>query len=304
MTATAAAVAEFLEFAEKERQYSPNTVKAYAHDLERFAAFCDDYYGGAWSWGTVDRLGVRGYLGELQRRGLTRRSAARALSSIRSFYRFLQLGGRVRVNVARATRIPRIDKRLPVHLGRDDMDALFELVEARASGDDFLALRDLAMLELFYATGMRLSELSGLDLDRVDLVGDQVKVVGKGRKERLVPLGSPATQALRRYLPVRDDVVARHSPRERAVFVNRHGGRLAGRTVQRRMRALFQAVGQGAAGVHALRHTFATHLLDAGADLRAVQELLGHASLSTTQIYTHTSVDRLKRIYREAHPRA
>ncbi len=303
MTA-ASDLAGFLAFAEKERQYSPNTVRAYARDLEQFITFCDGHYGGAWSWASVDRTGLRGFLGELQRRGVTKRTTARALSSIRSLYRYLQLNGQVTNNVVRTTRVPRIEKRLPTHFDRRTMDELFVLAEARASEDDFLALRDLAMLELFYATGMRLSELSGLDLDQVDLLGDQVKVVGKGRKERLVPLGSHANRALRRYLPGRDVVVAERQPRQRAVFVNRSGGRVSGRTVQRRMQAFFSALGEHEARVHSLRHTFATHLLDAGADLRAVQELLGHASLSTTQVYTHTSVERLKKVYREAHPRA
>jgi integrase/recombinase XerC len=305
---TASDVAGFLAFAEKERQYSPNTVKAYARDLTRFTAFCDAHYGGggAWSWDTVDRTGVRGFLGELQRSGLAKRSASRALSSVRSFYRYLQVNDLVAVNIAKAARVPRIDKRLPTPLGRQQMDDLFTLAEARASDDDFLALRDLAMLELFYSTGMRLAELSGLDLDRLDLLGDQVKVVGKGRKERIVPLGSKASRALRRYLPLRDRAVEeqRGGLRQPAVFVGGHGRRLTARTVQRRMQALFAAVGEDEASVHSLRHTFATHLLDAGADLRAVQELLGHASLSTTQIYTHTSVERLKKVYREAHPRA
>ena len=305
---TTSDVAGFLVFAEKERQYSPNTVKAYGRDLTRFTEFCDAHYGGegAWSWDTVDRTGVRGFLGELQRSGLAKRSASRALSSVRSFYRYLQLNDLVGVNIAKAARVPRIDKRLPTPLGRQQMDDLFDLAETRASEDDFVALRDLAMLELFYATGMRLAELSGLDLDRLDLLGDQVKVLGKGRKERIVPLGSKASRALRRYLPVRDQAVEEQGRglRHPAVFVGGRGRRLTARTVQRRMQALFAAVGEDDASVHSLRHTFATHLLDAGADLRAVQELLGHASLSTTQIYTHTSVERLKKVYREAHPRA
>jgi integrase/recombinase XerC len=296
-------VGAFLTFAEKERQYSPNTVRAYSRDLQQFTEFCDQHYGGAWTWSSVDRTGLRGFLGELQRRGVSKRSAARALSSIRSLYRYLQLNGQVATNVAQTTRVPRIEKRLPTHLDRKTVDELFVLAEARASEDDFLALRDLAMLELFYATGIRLSELSNLDLDQLDLLGDQVKVVGKGRKERLVPLGSHANRALRRYLPSRDAIITERRPRQRAVFVGRTGGRISPRTVQRRVRAFFDALGQHEARVHSLRHTFATHLLDAGADLRAVQELLGHASLSTTQVYTHTSVERLKKVYREAHPR-
>jgi len=297
-------VADFLAFAEKERQYSPNTVQAYARDLARFAAFCDRHFAGEWTWKTIDRAGLRSFLGELQRQGLTKRSAARALSSIRSFYRYLQANGRVKVNIAKATRVPRVEKRLPTPLARDQVGELFALVESRAEDDDFRALRDLAMVELFYATGMRLSELGGLDLDRLDLLGDQVKVVGKGRKERLLPLGTHAGRALRRYLPHRDAIVAGYGQRHQAVFVNARGGRLTARTIQRRVQALFRACGVAEARVHSLRHTFATHMLDAGADLRAVQELLGHASLSTTQIYTHTSVERLKRVYRDAHPRA
>ncbi len=297
-------VAEFLAFAEKERQYSVNTIRAYSRDLMRFVAFLDQHYGGAWSWDKVDRAGLRAFLGSLNRDGLTKRSAARALSAVRSFYRYLQLHDVAPAAVARATRVPRVDKRLPPHLDRESIERVFDLAESRAGEDDLLGLRDLAMLELFYSTGMRLSELSGLDQDRLDLLADQVKVLGKGRKERIVPLGGRAASALRRYLPLRDEVVARNRAAERAVFVTGRGRRVTPRTVQRRMRRLFADLGLGEARVHSLRHSFATHMLDAGADLRAVQELLGHASLSTTQVYTHTSVERLKKIYRGAHPRA
>lgn len=299
-------VDEFLAFAEKERQYSPNTVRAYRRDLEGFVAFCQRHYGGAWEWGTVDRTGFRGFLGELQRRGLSRRSTARALAAVRSFYRYLQGRGAVAVNTAKATRVPRIDKRLPTYVDRARTEELFTYAEACAAGADFLALRDLAMLELFYAAGLRLSELCGLDEDRLDILSDQVKVLGKGRKERIVPVGRRAVRALRRYLEVRNAEVplGRVGGNRGPVFVSRRGRRVTPRTVQRRMRALLVAVGVDDAHVHSLRHSFATHMLDAGADLRAVQEFLGHASLSTTQIYTHTSVERLKQVYRDAHPRA
>jgi site-specific recombinase XerD len=181
---------------------------------------------------------------------------------------------------------------------------LFAWAEQRAEAGDFQALRDLAMLELFYSTGMRLSELAGLSLGDVDLLSDQAKVRGKGRKERLVPVGSRAVSALRRYLRVREEVVSRRGSDRRAVFVSKRGRRLPPRSIQRLMHHLFDSVGGDQLRVHSLRHTFATHLLDAGADLRAVQELLGHASLSSTQIYTHTSVERLKQVYHKAHPRA
>jgi integrase/recombinase XerC len=287
---------EFLLHLEKERNQSPNTIKAYGRDLTAFTDFCDRHYAGAWQWETVDRSGFRGFLGELQRRGLSKRSAARALSAVRSLYRYLQLH--------HGLRVPKLDKRLPTHLDRPTTDTLFAWAEQRAEGGDFLAVRDLAILELFYSTGMRLSELAGLNLQDVDLLSDQVKLRGKGRKERIVPVGSRAVLALRRYLQVREEIVGRPGTDRGAMFVSVRGKRLPPRSIQRLVHRLFDAVGGDGLRVHSLRHTFATHLLDAGADLRAVQELLGHASLSTTQIYTHTSVERLKQVYHKAHPRA
>ena len=304
VTAAHPDVAEFLRHLADERQQSPHTVKAYARDLDSFVEFLGRHTGGNWGWDTVDRLALRGFLGELQRRGLARRSAARALSAVRSFFRYRQVHHGLESGVARAAKVPRIEKRLPTYLDRGRTDDLFAAAEARAAGDDFAALRDLAMLELFYSTGMRLSELAGLNLGDVDLLSDQVKVRGKGRKERIVPVGSRAVQALRRWLGVRAGALQPGRGDHRAMFVNRRGGRLTGRSVQRAMHQLFDAIGGDELRVHSLRHTFATHLLDAGADLRAVQELLGHASLSTTQVYTHTSVERLKQVYKKAHPRA
>jgi len=297
-------VVEFLLHLEKEKNQSPNTVKAYGRDLATFCAFCDRHYGGAWGWETVDRTGFRSFLGELQRRGLSKRSAARALSAVRSLYRYLQTHRGLTVIGARAARVPKLDKRLPTYLDRGTTDALFAWAEERAGQGGFLETRDLAMLELFYSTGMRLSELAGLSLEDVNLLSDQAKVRGKGRKERIVPVGSRAVAALRRYLRLRDAQVARPGADRRAVFVGVRGRRLPPRSIQRLMHRMFDAVGGDGLRVHSLRHTFATHLLDAGADLRAVQELLGHASLSTTQIYTHTSVERLKQVYHKAHPRA
>jgi integrase/recombinase XerC len=297
-------VREFLTHLDKERGQSPHTVKAYGRDLAAFTAFCDRHYAGAWTWASVDRVGLRGFLGELQRRGLAKRSAARALSAVRSLYRFLQENHGVATNIARAARVPKLDKRLPTYMDREQTQALFDWAEARAETDEFGATRDLAMLELFYSTGIRLSELSGMNLEDLDLLSDQAKVRGKGRKERLLPMGSRAVLALRRYLNLRDVLVGRSGGDRRAVFLNRRGRRLAPRGVQRAVHAMFDAVGADNLRVHSLRHTFATHMLDAGADLRAVQELLGHASLSTTQIYTHTSVERLKKVYNQAHPRA
>ena len=301
-------ITEFVTFLEKERNDSPHTVKAYERDLEAFAAFCQDYYGGPWSWAGVDRLAVRGFLAAEQRRGLARRSVARALSALRTFYRFLNATRGLEVNPARAARTPKLEKTLPTYLDKAETELLFADAEARAGagggGGGFREVRDLAMLELFYSTGMRLSELAGLNDPDVDLVSDQVKLRGKGKKERIVPVGSHATAALRKYLEIRDRIA---TPRggNRPMFVNMRGKRITPRGVQLAMKRLFDTLARGPElHVHTLRHSFATHLLDAGADLRSVQELLGHASLGTTQVYTHTSVERLKKVYQQAHPRA
>jgi integrase/recombinase XerC len=299
-------IAEFVTFLAKERNDSPHTVKAYEHDLAAFAAFCQDYYGGPWSWAGVDRLAVRGFLAAEQRRGLAKRSVARALSALRTFYRFLNATRGLEVNPARAARTPKLEKTLPTYLDRAEVELLFADAEARAAAGGFREARDLAMLELFYSTGMRLSELAGLNDPDVDLVSDQIKLRGKGKKERIVPVGSHATAALRKYVQQREGLLAATvRAGSRPVFVNLRGKRISPRGVQLAMKRLFDGLARGTElHVHALRHSFATHLLDAGADLRSVQELLGHASLGTTQVYTHTSVERLKKVYHQAHPRA
>ena len=302
---TSPEISEFVTFLSKERNDSPHTVKAYERDLDAFAAFCHDYYGGPWSWAGVDRLAVRGFLAAEQRRGLAKRSVARALSALRTFYRFLNATRGLEVNPARAARTPKLERTLPTYLTRAEVKLLFADAEARAAAGGFREARDLAMLELFYSTGMRLSELAGLNDPDVDFVSDQVKLRGKGKKERIVPVGSHATAACRNYLQKRDGLLATPRAGSRPVFVNLRGNRISPRGVQLAMKRLFDGLARGSElHVHALRHSFATHLLDAGADLRAVQELLGHASLGTTQVYTHTSVERLKKVYHQAHPRA
>ena len=305
MTRPASDIDAFIAFLDKERNDSPHTVQAYARDVRDFAAFCDRYYGGRWSYDRVDRLAIRGWLGSMDERGLARRSVARALSALRTFYRFLGATKGVAVNPARAARTPKLERRLPSYLDRAETELLFAAAERGAAAGEFKAVRDWAMLELFYATGMRLAELAGLSEGDVDLVSDQVKVRGKGKKERLLPVGGHAARALREYLRRRDALRAPGTGERRALFLNARGGRLTPRGVQLAVRGLLDQLPRGRElHVHSLRHSFASHLLDAGADLRAVQELLGHASLSTTQVYTHTSIERLKQVYHGAHPRA
>jgi integrase/recombinase XerC len=301
-------VAAFVTYLEVERNDSPNTVVAYKRDLEALQDFCTKYFGGPneWKWETLDRLALRTFMGELTRRGQAKRSVSRAVSTVRSFYRFLNRRYGISNDPAASIRSPKLEKRLPPVADQSQMEQLFALATVRAGGGDALGIRDLAMLELFYATGMRLSELAGLNLPDVDLVSDQVRVRGKGRKERILPLGTHSVRALRKYYSARDQILENAGRRDEvAVFLSRRGTRLSSRGVQYVVRRYLQALDGGTElKVHSLRHSFATHLLDAGADLRAVQELLGHASLSTTQVYTHTSVERLKKMYNQTHPRA
>jgi len=299
---------DYLLHLEKERDVSPNTVRAYRRDLEDFVAFLGRYYGGAeWTWQGVDRIAMRGYLGHLSKRGLGKRSMARTLSAVRSFYRYLHRNEVVDTNPARTVGAPKLEKYLPGYLDRAQIDLLFQMAEARAWEGNFVDVRNLAILELFYSTGMRLSELQGLSRTDLDMITQQAKVRGKGRKERIVPIGDHALLALRNYESKRDELTRKFGPKadRMPVFLGRTGKRMGVRAVQKVVTGFLDQIDEDAGlSVHSLRHTFATHLLDAGADLRAVQELLGHASISTTQIYTHTSVERLKQVYRKSHPRA
>jgi integrase/recombinase XerC len=300
-------VADYLAHLAKERDMSPNTVRAYERDLGEFVEYLSRYYGGAaWTWQGVDRLAMRGFLAQLAKRGLGKRSMARTLSAVRSFYRYLHRNEIVDANPARAVGAPKLEKYLPGYLDRAQIDLLFTMAETKAQFGGFVESRNLAILELFYSTGMRLSELQGLSRGDLDLVTQQVKVRGKGRKERIVPIGDHAILALRNYESRRDELLRGIGRGDRnAVFLARTGKRIGVRAIQKAVTGFLSEIDEDAGlSVHSLRHTFATHLLDAGADLRAVQELLGHASISTTQIYTHTSVERLKQVYQKAHPRA
>lgn len=293
---------EFLRELEQGRQLSAHTIAAYTRDLDVFAAFLSTYFQKeTWHWDKVDRAVLRRFLGHLAQQKLSRRTIARRFSAVRSFFRYLHREDVIDANPARAIRSPKLDRTLPDWMSREQAERVFEVAEHRAAEGSMRQRRDLAILETFYATGMRLSELHGLNLDDLDLISEQVKIRGKGRKERIVPLGSSAVRALRNYELRRGEIATDRD----AVFVNDRGKRLSRRGIQNIVRkALAAASEDGATSPHGLRHSFATHLLDAGADLMAVKELLGHSSLSTTSIYTHTSKDRLKKVYTQAHPRA
>jgi len=304
----AEAVQAYLKVLSHERQLSPHTVSSYRRDLEDLRSFLTEYLGTPeWRWEDVDRLGLRSFLGWCRRKGLSKRTIGRKLSALRGFFKFLHLEERLPANPARAVRAPKMEKRLPGHLTRPEVDAVFRLAETRAAENTLAGTRDLVILELLYGSGIRLSELHGLGLPDLDLRAGQMRVTGKGRKERIVPLTHRAVQAIGRYEPRRREALtASNAPQDPdALLLNSRGGRLSRRSIQRAVRDYLEktAADQGLS-VHSMRHSFATHLLDAGADLMAVKELLGHVSLSTTQIYTHTSKERLKRVYKQAHPRS
>lgn len=290
----------FLRYAEKERRLSPNTVVGYRRDLEQFKAFLLEHRGSDRAgWAGVDRLDVRSFLGWLEARGLMRSSIQRKLAAVRAFYAFLHRTDRVGANPARLVRAPRREAPLPAFVPEDRAQRLLDDIgeTARAAGDA-LSLRRWALIELIYSCGLRLAEAHMLDRGAVQLDEGQVRVLGKGRKERVVPLGRTAAGAIRAYLATRRDS---GTP---ALFTSARGDRLSRRQIQRDVTGLLDRVAEGERlSTHSLRHTFATHLLDRGADLVSVKELLGHASLTTTRIYTHTSVDRLKKVHARAHPR-
>ena len=274
---------------------SPHTTSAYRRDLVALIDFCARER--VESFAALDSFQIRRFAAESHRRGLGARSVARRLSAVRSFLNFLIEIGELKSNVAVHVQAPKPPRHLPSTLDADQVASLLAI-----SGDDFLTLRDRAILELFYSSGLRLAELVGLDLTDVDLADRVVRVTGKGSKARIVPVGKQAITALNDWLQVRPEIAGLG---EQAMFLSRNGDRLSPRSIQ--MRLNYWAKRQGApTGVHPhmLRHSFATHLLESSGNLRAVQEMLGHASLSTTQIYTHLDFQHLAHVYDQAHPRA
>jgi len=289
------AVAQFRQHLRSERQLSPHTDTSYGRDLAAFVEFLGAE--GVADWAQVDSQHVRAFAARSHRRGLGPRSIQRRLSAVRSLFRYLQREGSVRNDPTADVQAPKAHKRLPTLL---DADTMARLLEFRA--DAGLDLRDKAIMELFYSSGLRLAELLGLELQDLDLRDRTVRVTGKGRKTRIVPVGAPAVEALRRWLRERAAVAALD---ETAVFVGRGGTRLGPRIVQRRIArwARLQGLPEHV-HPHMFRHSFASHLLESSGDLRAVQELLGHANISTTQIYTHLDFQHLAKTYDATHPRA
>lgn len=297
------AVDDFVEYLIHERRMSSLTAQSYGRDLGQLAAFLEEAKLPT-DPAEIDALVIRRFLSHV-RKTCSPATAARKLAAVRSLYRYLRRKGRVEENPAAAVRTAKVKKPMPTYLNVDEAVALMEPRAGR--GAEPRSMRDVAMLEVLYGGGVRVSELVGLDLHDLDLQGGTARVNGKGGKQRIVPLGRHAVEALRAYLPVRGRLVGAtaKSIDPRAVFIGPQGTRLTARTVQKMVRKRGLEIGaRESVHPHALRHSCATHLLDSGADLRGIQEMLGHSSLSTTQAYTHITIDGLMQVYDDAHPLA
>ena len=294
---------EFLDYLKYERLSSAHTLKAYQRDLEEFSSFLSRDGAQMPEVTDLDHISIREFLSHLVAGGNQKKSVARKLSSVRSFFRFLHRTGQIEKNPARLVQSPKTPQKSPRYLTPEEVDQLLSLPDETTPKGS----RDLAILELLYASGLRVQEAVGMNLEDVSQPEQLIRVRGKGRKERLIPYGSRAQEALTHYLSARRQLLKRlrTSSHPEALFLNLRGGRLTARSVQRSIQEYLQ---NGALLLnvhpHMLRHTFATHLLNNGADLRSIQELLGHASLTSTQRYTHVSLEELVKTYRKSHPRA
>jgi integrase/recombinase XerC len=287
---------DFLRYLQFERNLSPNTVKAYTRDLNRLIAFCADV--DIKGWGNLAVHHLRLFLSAGHRQGLSGKSQQRCLSSIRSFFNYLNREGRVKHNPAHQLTAPKSEQKLPGTLDTDQVNKLLEV-----KGGKWHTVRDRAMLELFYSSGLRLVELVGTNLLDISWDDGTIKVRGKGNKERILPIGQKAISALQDWLVARPK--CRRPPTDEALFISERGSRISPRNVQARVRHWTRSQNlNGNVHPHMLRHSFASHLLESSGDLRAVQELLGHADISTTQIYTHLDFQHLAEVYDKAHPRA
>jgi integrase/recombinase XerC len=284
---------KFINYLKIEKNVSPHTIINYMVDLKAFSLFLKET-----DISSIDHLVLRRFLAELRGKNYSKRTIARKLASLRSFFRFLYREGHIKSNPATAISSPKLDKKLPKFLDVAKITKLILSPDVKTPS----GLRDRAILETLYSCGIRVSELVGLDIDDIDFISGVIKVLGKGRKERMVPIGDMALDSIRKY--TENKVYSRAKGRS-AVFLNERGGRLTDRSVRRVIDKYIRACSiEEKISPHSLRHSFATHLLDKGADLRSVQELLGHMNLSTTQIYTHVTMERLKNVYDKAHPRA
>ena len=282
-------IEKFLTYLDIEKNYSKHTILNYKLDLEDFFKFIADT-----PIEQVDYLLLRKFLAHLKMKQPKPRTVARKLSTLRSFLKFLNREGLIEKNPSTLLMSPKLDKVLPKFLVEDEMTSFVEAPSLKTESGK----RDRAILETLYSSGIRVSELVGLNLEDVDLIGNIIKVYGKGKKERLVPIGEKAIEAIREYLNSR-------SKKSQALFLNKRGARLTAKSICDLTHKYIKTIGSNShVSPHVLRHSFATHLLNRGADLRSVQELLGHANLSTTQIYTHVTTDKLKKVYEKAHPRA
>ena len=288
---------EFKGYLQIEKNASPHTITHYFNDINSFSLFLES--NGITSYKDVTYLHVRQFLALLNQKKYSRRTIARKLSSLRTFFRFLVRENHLESNPFHLVSTPKLNKKLPNFMYPDEINQLLELPDQKKT----LGIRDKAILEVLYASGMRVSELVSLNLNSIDLQTGTALVFGKGSKERYVPLGEYSIKALKRYLDAR----LRLNPniQEKALFLNKDGNRLSDRSVRRVVDKYVDLLSNSKKiSPHTLRHTFATHLLNAGADLRTVQELLGHVNISTTQIYTHVTKERLQQIYNQSHPRA
>ena len=287
---------KFFDYLKVEKNYSSHTLKSYTHDLTQFTRFLEKK-----PLAEVTRESLRSFLAEMASLGLSKRTMGRRMAALRTFFRFLVREGYLEKNPMAAVKNPKLEKKLPMVMEENEVAKLLEAPE-----DDLAGRRDKAMLETLYSTGMRVSELVRLDTDKIDFISGVCRVTGKGAKERLCPIGDRALRSIRSYLELRR---SEGSGNSRAVFLNHsrneEGSRLTDRSVRRTVDRYIEKTSRRAGiSPHTLRHSFATHLLNRGADLKSVQELLGHENLSTTQIYTHVSSQRLKEAYEKAHPRA
>ena len=291
----------FLRYLKVERNSSPMTIKSYREDLEQLLEYLTESNGAEPSPSQITPLDLRTYVSALHEAGYAKSSISRRLASLRSYFRFAQREGLCDSNPAKPLRNPRRERKLPHFLTNAEISKLLKA----PSRIESLGLRDRAILETMYSAGLRVSELVGINTDDLDIDSGLVRVRGKGKRERLAPLGSFAIRAIQRWLSERSPAKGQSADQEKAVFLNKFGKRLTTRSVARMLEKYLKLTGLDLrTSPHTLRHSFATHLLDRGADIRSVQELLGHKSLVTTQIYTHISTANLKAVYEKAHPRA